>query len=333
MENKLEVVNATSVKSILHQDASYLKDIIKQTYLAYQQGEAINPGSYFLRYPNDESEQRIIALPAYLGNTQPVVGIKWIASSPLNIKTGLPRASAVCILNEAATGIPFAIIEGATISAYRTALSAILAAETMGRVDSFETVGFVGCGILAETIFSQMRQYGWPIKQCMLYDKDVLRADLFKSKMAINREQEIIIADTDIDVIKNSQVVVLATTAQTPYLDDISIINNEHIFLNISLRDLSPAYILSSNNIVDDVAHILQANTSVHLTYQQVQQNTFITGTLAQLLLGKIKLDVKKPSIFSPMGLGVLDLALATFVFNQAKERKMLQTINGFFDM
>ena len=80
-------------------------ELVEETYRVHGAGATVNPPSYFLRFP-DRPSSRIIALPASLGGTDDrsgVDGIKWISSFPGNIEHGVPRASAVLILNENAS--------------------------------------------------------------------------------------------------------------------------------------------------------------------------------------------------------------------------------------
>jgi ornithine cyclodeaminase/alanine dehydrogenase-like protein (mu-crystallin family) len=91
-----------------------------------------------------------------------VDGLKWISSFPENVAAGIPRASAVLILNDHDTGYPFACLESSIISATRTAASAALAADWLSRGRRRPTrVGFVGVGLIARYIHTFLAATGW----------------------------------------------------------------------------------------------------------------------------------------------------------------------------
>ena len=83
-------------------------ELVEATYRLHGAGDSVNPPSYFLRFP-DRPTSRIIALPASIGGDVRVDGLKWISSFPENVAAGIPRASAVLILNDHDTGYPFAV--------------------------------------------------------------------------------------------------------------------------------------------------------------------------------------------------------------------------------
>jgi ornithine cyclodeaminase len=112
--------------------------------------------------------------------------------------------------------------------------------------------------------------------------------------------------------------VLFATTAAAPHVLDPDLFAHAPIVLHLSLRDLSPEILLRSYNVVDDVDHVMKADTSPHLLQQQVHHRRFVTGTLPELMMGQCAVDRSKPTIFSPFGLGVLDLAVGKWVYDRA---------------
>jgi len=65
------------------------------------------------------------AMPAYMrgpaGDGDDLLGIKWVAGFGTNNRVGLPAINAVVVLNDAATGLPRAILDGGPVTAQRTA--------------------------------------------------------------------------------------------------------------------------------------------------------------------------------------------------------------------
>jgi ornithine cyclodeaminase len=331
MNFKFSVINGTTVNKVINQNFQNIYDSIKEAYLLHDVGQTVNPNSYFLKFPQ-KPNARIIALPAYLGGKYNVSGIKWIGSYPDNVKKQFPRASAVLILNDYDTGYPFVCIEASIISAMRTALSAVLAAEYINkRVKKVKSVGFVGNGIIAKYIAKSFYKNGWEFVNTFLYDKNQDESKKFGKY--INKEycREVIISRSLEHLIKNCNLTIFATTAPVPYFSDFELLKHNPILLNISLRDLSPEILLLSNNIVDDIDHVLNANTAPHLVYQKTNNKDFINGTIADLINNEINLDEDKPTIFSPMGMGTLDLALGKTIYEYAIKNNLVTNIENFF--
>ena len=87
-------------------------------------------------------------------------------------------------------------------------------------------------------------------------------------------------------------------------------------------------------NSVDDVDHVMRAQTSVHLTEEAVGNRDFVHGTLAQILTGEIppRDNPDAIAIFTPFGLGVLDLALGHYAYELAEERGVGTQLTSFFN-
>jgi 2,3-diaminopropionate biosynthesis protein SbnB len=335
MRFDFSIVTGKVIHDIIHGNVAECIRRVESAYLTHGEGDSVNPDSYFLRFP-EKPDARIIALPAYLGGECDVSGIKWIASYPANVKRGFPRASAVLLLNSYETGYPFACLESSIISAARTAGSAVLAAQWMnGGARRTRTLGIVGNGLIARYLYTFLLEAGWEVDEVLLYDSTPGEAERFASQVCREeRHQRVSVAPDMESTVRGSELVLLATTAATPHLTDASLLAHNPLVLNISLRDLAPELLLKSYNLVDDVEHVMKANTSPHLAEKLTGGRDFVTGTLAQLIRGQCKVDRTRPIIFSPFGLGVLDLAVGKWVYDEAvASGRALHVPDFFFEL
>ena len=138
--------------------------------------------------------------------------------------------------------------------------------------------------------------------------------------------------DTAEQLIRSSDLVVFATTAAQPHVSDPDWFEHSPLVLHLSLRDLASEIVLRSANVVDDVEHCLKAGTSPHLAEQLTGSRDFLDGTLGDVMAGRVTLPADRPLIFSPFGLGVLDLAVGKYVYDEVARSGDLHVIDGFFD-
>lgn len=325
------ILKGHEVNKLLEGREAELVETVRRAYVAHARGDSSLPHSSFLNFPN-EQRNRIIALPAYLGQDFDVAGIKWIASFPNNLKRGMDRASAVVILNSAQTGIPQAIIEGSITNAKRTAASAALAARNLHQRSVEGGVGMIGCGLINFEILRFLQASLPEVGRLILFDLDLPRAEKFKQSCEHEFRDISVEVATDVTaVLANCSLISMATTAVKPHLGDLSACAPGTTILHISLRDLTPEVVLSCDNVVDDIDHVCRAQTSLHLTEQLTGRRDFIRCTLSDVLLGQA-LPRRDEGIllFSPFGLGVLDLAVSQFVYELALEHGRGLIIDSF---
>ncbi|WP_236794819.1 2,3-diaminopropionate biosynthesis protein SbnB [Amycolatopsis sp. GM8] len=325
------VVSGRSVQRALHGREPAVIDLIESAYRLHGAGSTVNPPSYFLRFP-DQPNSRIIALPASVAGNVDTAGLKWIASFPDNVANGLPRASAVLLLNDRRTGYPYACLESSVISASRTAASAALAALRLGAGRAERgRVGFIGTGLISRYIHTYLDAAGWPFTRIGVHDLAAGRTRGFTEYLRGRTDIPVKAFGSAEELIRESDVVVFATTAGKPHVSDPGWFSHHPLVLHISLRDVSEEIVLDSVNVVDDVEHCLKANTSVHLTEQRVGHRDFVHATLHDVLTGGYEVPADRTVLFSPFGLGVLDLALGAFVYRECLRAGELVAIDGFF--
>jgi ornithine cyclodeaminase len=326
------VISGGQVQQVLQGQEKEIVELVEATYRLHGAGDSVNPPSYFLRFP-DRPSSRIIALPASIGGPSRVDGLKWISSFPENVAAGIPRASAVLILNDHDTGYPFACLESSIISATRTAASAALAADWLSRGRERPTrVGFVGVGLIARYIHTFLAGTGWSFDEVGVHDLSAESAVGFRGYLEqLGTVGRVSVYDSVEELIRCSDLVVFATVASTPHVGEVSWFGHHPVVLHVSLRDLAPEVLLASTNIVDDVEHCLKANTSPHLVEQATGGRDFLAGTLNDVMAGRVSVPADRPVIFSPFGLGVLDLAVGKYVYDRVSSAGELQVIEGFF--
>jgi 2,3-diaminopropionate biosynthesis protein SbnB len=326
------VISGAEVQHALEGREPEIVSLVEQAYRLHSGGDSVNPPSYFLRFP-DRPSSRIIALPASIGGGVGVDGLKWISSFPENVEAGIPRASAVLILNDHETGYPFACLEASIISATRTAAMAALAADRLsGGRPRPARVGFVGTGLIARYVHTFLAKTGWSFDEVGVLDLSAESAAGFRGYLERSGEGgRITLHDDAEQLIRSSDMVVFATVAGRPHVTDPSLFEHNPLVLHVSLRDLAPEIVLASTNIVDDVEHCLKADTSPHLAEQLTGNRDFVHGTLDDVIAGRVTIPADRPTVFSPFGLGVLDLAVGKYVYDRVAGNGGLHVVDDFF--
>jgi ornithine cyclodeaminase/alanine dehydrogenase-like protein (mu-crystallin family) len=269
----------------------------------------------------------------------------------------------VLILNDHDTGYPFACLESSIISATRTAASAALAADWLSRGRGSgdgrggeggggsgrpARVGFFGAGLIARYIHTFLAATGWTFDEIGVHDRSAGSAAGFRgyleeagtgsgtgsgagSSAGSGAASRITVHERAEDLIRSSDLVVFATIAGQPHVSELSWFKHNPLVLHVSLRDLAPEILLASANVVDDVEHCLKANTSPHLAEQLTGNRDFLLGTLDDVMAGRVTVPADRPVVFSPFGLGVLDLAVGKYVYDEVARSGELHVIDEFF--
>lgn len=323
----LEIVGRDAAVAAVRGRVPHFVNTVAEAYILHAQGLTENPPSRFLRIPG-RAPDRAIALPVYVGGDRNVWGMKWISSVPRNTTRGIPRASGVVVLNDAESGFPVACVEASVVNAVRTAASAALGARYLSPSGPAESVlGVVGTGYIACATVSYLVADGWKFERVLVYDTDPEKlAGLHRQ--APYADMDIVVCDSAERVAAEADVVLFATTASQPYLDSLG---ERPTVLHLSLRDIGVEAISAAQNIVDDVDMCLSEATSLHLTETELRHRGFVDGTIVDLMTGLVRPDTSRPRIFSPFGMGILDVMVADEIYRHAAASGRLVHAENFF--
>lgn len=327
------ILRRTDVAEVLSGRETEIIHLVADTYRLHDAGQTSLPHSTFLRFPEERHRSdRIIGLPAYRGGDRPAAGMKWIASFPGNVAAGTERASAAIVLNSLDHGRPVAFVEGAVISAKRTAASAALAAAELTAERPPASVLLIGCGVINLEILRFLAAALPGLREAALYDTDPARAEAFADRCAEAAPEVKAHPVTDLAAaLGEHRLVSLATTAATPHMD-LTPCGPDTTVLHVSLRDLTAGAILGAVNVVDDTDHVCRERTSLDLAQQATGNRDFVAAEIGALLRGTVTLHrvPARPVVYSPFGLGVLDITLAEYVREEAERRGLGVRVEDF---
>jgi alanine dehydrogenase len=116
-------------------------DLVERTYRALAEGRVELPPKPGIHPRKDAF---IHAMPAYLRDDD-VAALKWVAGYPQNKARGLPYISGLIVVNDAETGIPAAVMDGAEITAARTAAASGVCVRHWAP-EGWREAAILGCG-------------------------------------------------------------------------------------------------------------------------------------------------------------------------------------------
>ena len=192
--------------------AKAIEDVEKVLSLE-DDGKVIHPHKTAMRWGDAASEYdfgRINAMPGYVGGDINMAGIKWIGSTPRNIKRGQPRACGLTILNDPETKYPVALMDGTVISAIRTGACGGVAVKYLVKKNA-ATMGLYGAGVQGRTQLMAAKVVRPSLKLVKLYEPDLERARSFANDMSKECNVEIATMKAPEDAAKSVDFIVSAT--------------------------------------------------------------------------------------------------------------------------
>lgn len=227
-----------SVKTLLLSQADLIKagvmdmaeciDVIEDVFKLLGEGDYLMGGplenehgqmiffpteSRFPGMPVTGPDRRFMAMIAYLGGKYNICGEKWYGSNAENTKRGLPRSVLTTILNDANTGIPFAIMSGNLISAMRTGAVPGVAAKHLARRGS-RSVGIIGGGVINKACLHAIKTAVPCIKEAYLYDIAPEKGREWAKEQSQKLDIKITYVDTIEAATRPADIITIATSGE-----------------------------------------------------------------------------------------------------------------------
>lgn len=303
-------------------DLNKMMDQIEEAYRIYGAGDYYMPPR-----PSVEHENKtLMYMPCY---TKEVIGTKILTIFPENAKRGLPSIDGVVLLNDAATGAPAALLDGQTVTAYRTGAVGGVGIRHLSRKDC-HTFGVVGAGVQAfyQTLYACAAR---DIHTVYLYnhsDRD-LTEYLERLKKAIdNPGTKVVQCKTVEELAANSDIICTTTPSTKPVLPD-----NKELLEGKCIIAIG-SYTPEMREIPDAVWDLVD-KVYIELPYA-CEESGDLSQPIAEGRLSKDRIVLmneylasgadeeaaaRKTTYFKSVGMGLFDVCIAQKIVEEAKER------------
>ncbi len=317
-------LNRRDVRAAMGDSIRAYVEALRGSLALHAEGKTAQPLKPYLRWRRrGHIADRIIAMPGYVGGEHPMAGIKWIGSKHDNpTERGIPRASAVIVLNDPETHFPVAIMEGGEISGMRTAGVTVLAAEYLAR-PGFQSVALVGCGFIGRLHALGLLESFPAIERLHLYDHDKRAA----SALAGELERDglsVTVCETAEEAVCRGELVVPCTVTARPYIELDWLMPGAFVS-NISIMDVKPEVYLGVDKlIVDDWDQANRERKTINqLVLAGRLRQSDLHAELGDVVRGH-KSGRTSPDeriLLNPMGMAIEDVACAAAVYRSAREQ------------
>lgn len=291
-------------------------DVLTDAFMSQAQGTATNRPR--IRIPINGGTYNLMAAANLAKN---VVGLKVYTAS----KNGAPM---LIVLHAAdGTGL-LAIMEGGKISGCRTGAMSGISAKYMARSGK-HVLGVIGSGFQARAqILGVLAAVS--VERVVVFSRNTEKVDAFVKSMASEIQVPISAVSSADQVCAESSVVVLITNSSEPVVQTDQIRPGTHVIAagnNTWLRnEFEPTLAAKASIVVvDDVDQARIESGELMRASELGLFNWDRAVSLASVVSGirKGRTSDKHITLFSSQGIGLLDVAVATHVYGQAKEQSL----------
>ena len=291
-------------------------DVLTDAFLSQAQGTASNRPR--IRIPINGGTYNLMAAANLAKN---VVGLKVYTAS----KNGAPM---LIVLHAAdGTGL-LAIMEGGKISGCRTGAMSGISAKYMARSGK-HVLGVIGSGFQARAqILGVLAAVS--VERVVVFSRNTEKVDAFVKSMASEIPVPISAVSSTDQVCAESSVVVLITNSSEPVVQTEQIRPGTHVIAagnNTWLRnEFEPTLAAKASIVVvDDVDQARIEAGELMRASELGLFNWDRAVSLASVVSGirKGRTSDEDITLFSSQGIGLLDVAVATHVYGQAKEKSL----------
>lgn len=323
--NELLYLSDEDVRCCGGDDFRVARTDVRSALSIHTKGQSVQPPKVSIR-PNyrGQSEPNYIAMPAFLGGDYNMAGVKWVNVGKMGACSTRPAITSLILLNDVETALPAAIVEGTLLTGVRTAAVTALATELLANPDA-QVLAIVGAGWQGRMHLQALSEVLPNLKEIRVYSRTFSKSKKLTEEFCQQIQCRLIAVSDAENAVRGADVVVSATSAEAPIIQG-NWLKEGVFYAQIGTHECTFDAVRSFDKVlVDDWEQVLQrgVQTLAVMARQGEWSSAGLDGTLGQLINGVVpgRESVKEKIMFSGIGLGVVDLAIATRVYREAVRR------------
>ncbi|WFD09514.1 ornithine cyclodeaminase family protein [Tepidibacter hydrothermalis] len=313
--NEHDIKEAVSLDEIM--------DAIEKAFHIYEKDAFFMPDRIHI----DKDQNTLLYMPCF---SESIFGTKILTLFPDNPKKNEPVTNGLMLLNDRETGKPVCMINGASITAYRTgAVGGVGIRYTSPQ--NVKNLGVIGTGVQGfyQTLYACKARNFEKVTVFDAYSQKLPEFVLRLQKELPN--VEIIAGDSSEEVVKNSDVIITATPSTEPVIpNDKELLKGKH-FIAIgsykpTMHEYPQAIFEIIENLYIDTEFATEESGDIITPLEEGWIKEAQIKPFIDLVNGK-KLE-EETTLFKSVGMGLFDVVVSELIYTKAKEKGLGQVIN-----
>jgi ornithine cyclodeaminase/alanine dehydrogenase-like protein (mu-crystallin family) len=307
--------------------------VMRDALAALARGEALVPLRTVMRVPGVSGFLGL--MPGYISprdGQEGALGLKAVSVFPGNASRGIDTHQGAVLLFEADTGRLSALLDGAAITAIRTAAVSGVATDVLARPDASE-LAILGAGVQARTHIEAIAAVR-PLRRVRIWSRNPEHAAVLASELRRRFGFPIEAAPSAEAAVREADLVATVTASPEPILKREWLKDGVHInAVGSSIptsREIDTATMVAARLFVDRRESALaEAGDLLIAMREDALTGDHIQAELGEVIIGKHpgRRSPGELTLFKSLGLAVEDVASAAYLVRRARETGTGQTV------
>ena len=317
---KVLFVNEAGVRELLPMKSCVA--LMRDALATLARGDAVLPLRTKVGLPDGSGLLGL--MPGYLGEPRSF-GLKVVSVMPGNHGTAYDSHQGVVMLFGVEHGEPLAILDGAAITAIRTAAASGAATQALARGDAGD-LAILGSGVQARTHLEAMAAVR-PLRRVRVWSRTRANAERFGRDASAGGGVRVEVAESAEDAVRGADLICTTTASKAPVLRGAWLAPGAHVnavgACFAGSRELDADAMRRARVYTDRRESCLaEAGDFLLARAEGAIGDDHLVGELGEVLIGRVpgRASPDDVTVYESLGIAVEDLASAHFIHRRALE-------------